>query len=118
VIGDDAGGVIDTYVMWIDRLRASEVPVRIEGICHSACTLTLSLPRSQVCVASTATFGFHLATAYGLPLTEYTEALVRRHYPLAVQKWIARRGGLSPTFIYMSAMELADIGVFPMCAKN
>jgi hypothetical protein len=115
VIADDPGGVVDTFLMWIERIRASRIPVRIEGICHSACTLVLSLPRSQVCVTPTASLGFHLASQGPFPLQEFTAALVRRYYPQAVQEWIRSRGGLTQAFIYLGSAEIVEMGVFPQC---
>lgn len=118
VIGDDPGGTVDTYLMWVDRIRHARIPVRVEGLCHSACTLILSLPQEQVCVTHTASFGFHLATRGMLLLPDFTQALMRRYYPVRVQRWIELRGPLTAEFIYLAGPELSLMGVYPMCEQE
>lgn len=117
IIDNDHGGVVDTFAMWYARLRASGAPVVLRGLCESACTLILTLPYSQVCVEPTASLGFHLATIGDRNEPEVTEALIRRYYPEAVQKWLATRKLRSvPT--YMTAAEIVAAGIFPACGTK
>lgn len=115
VIGDDGGGNVATFVMWYKRLAESGVPVRVRGLCVSACTFVLMLPKSQVCVEPTASFGFHLATDgddnADVPITA---ALIRRWYPESVRKWLVGKT-LAERPIYMTAEEAVKLDVFPAC---
>jgi hypothetical protein len=77
VIGDDWGGSVDDHTKFLDYLKQSGVPVRVEGMCVSACTLVaLGLPRAQVCALPSAFLGFHLAQTGGRPNPELTEILI------------------------------------------
>jgi len=121
VITDDGGGVVSDYMKFYQRIELSGVPVRIEGMCVSACTLVLALPPSQVCVTERASFGFHLATINDIPQPELTNVLIHRFYPPAVQKWIAdyvaKNGELTVDHVaYMIAPEILALNVFPLCA--
>ena len=116
VIDDDEGGFLDTYLAWYGRLRTAQVPVRLRGICISACTLVLTLPRSQVCVEPTASFGFHAARVglQGPAVLEYTNAFIRRYYPAAVQEWLMHKP-LTLEVSYMAAGEIVALELFPAC---
>lgn len=59
LIGNDPGGEGDDYILMFRRLQASGIPVIIDGLCKSACTIVLSLPPEQVCATPTGRFGFH-----------------------------------------------------------
>lgn len=115
VIGDDHGGNVDTFLMWYGRLRDAGAPVVLRGVCESACTFVLTLPRDQVCVEPTASLGFHLATIDEKPEPEVTGALIRRWYPESVRKWLATRK-LRAVPTYMTAREIVELGIFPACA--
>lgn len=117
IIGDDHGGVVDTFAMWYARLRSSGTPVILRGMCESACTLVLILPASQVCVEPTASLGFHLATIGERGEPEVTAALIRRFYPESVQKWLAARK-LRAVPTYMTAAEIVEAGIFPACGAS
>jgi hypothetical protein len=118
VINDDGGGGVSDHVKFYNRIREAGIPVRIEGMCVSACTLVLDLPRNEVCITSTASFGFHLASD-GDPNPNLTEALIRRFYPPAVQQWIKDytriHGKLSERVIYMTFDEIMDLDVLSEC---
>lgn len=114
VIDDDGGGDVDTYISWYQRLKDSGTPVALRGICQSACGLVLMLPFEQVCVESTASLGFHLASTERGPVPEYTFALFRRYTPLAVQGWLSDKE-LTRTMIFMTSKEIVDLGVFRPC---
>lgn len=123
VIGDDDGGGIDDHVKFFERLMQSGVPVRVQGICISACTLVLMLPQSQVCFAPTAALGFHLARTGARPEPELTVVLQRRYYPQVVQdwinRWVAARGPLTvDRIVYLSAHDLVAMGGGRWCDKS
>ena len=110
------GGTIGTFATFYDALRGSGVPVVLKGICISACTLILELPKTQVCVEPTASLGFHLAVngETNTPDPEMTSALIWRYYPPAVQAWLATKQ-LSPAVIFMSAKEIVALNIFDPC---
>lgn len=116
IIDDDDGGQVDQFLMWYKRLADSGVPVVLRGICVSACTLVLRLPKSQVCVEPSASFGFHLWSMYSTPSPSFTWAGARRYYPKVVQEWLKAQPplGLAPT--YMTAEEIVKLGIFPWCS--
>lgn len=116
VIDDDDGGSVDQFLMWYKRLADSKTPVVLRGICVSACTLVLTLPKSQVCVEPTASFGFHLWQMYGTPNPPFTWAGARRYYPKVVVDWLKAQPplGMAPT--YMTAEEIVGLGIFPWCS--
>jgi hypothetical protein len=114
VIGDDVGGNLAFFAMWYKRIRDSGVPVRVEGVCESACTLALSLPHDQVCIAPTASFGFHLASYNGETAPGVTGAMIRRWYPEKVRKWLVGQT-LIEAPLYMTANTVVSLGIFPAC---
>ena len=117
MIDDSPGGEIDTFRSFYAALKNSRVPVILRGICVSACTLILMLPKSQVCVEPTALLGFHLASdGSGTPLPEYTEALIRRLYPTAIRDWLKGQVLTIEHILWMPADEIVQLGVFSPCA--
>jgi hypothetical protein len=116
VIDDDPGGQVNDHIRWYGRVRDSGVPVILRGMCVSACTFILTLPKTQVCVEPTATLGFHWASSDGKPAPDTTQALIARYYPIAVQKWIAART-LGDEPIYMFAPEIVSLGIFSACPE-
>lgn len=116
IIDNNPGGQVGTFAAFYDALRASGVPVVLRGLCMSACTLILELPKTQVCVEPTASLGFHLAVngETNVPDPEMTQALIRRYYPSAVQAWLTTKD-LSPKLTFMSADEIVALGVFNPC---
>src|SRR5918994_3365846 len=58
-IGGDRGGYVVQYALRMLKLKQSGKPVQFAGKCQSACTIYLSLPRSQTCIAPGSSFGFH-----------------------------------------------------------
>lgn len=114
IIDNDGGGNIATFTMWYNRLRESGVPVRVRGICDSACTLALSLPHDQVCMEGTGSFGFHLASYNDEAAPGVTGAMIRRWYPLAVRKWLMGQT-IHEAPLYMTANTVVRLGIFPAC---
>lgn len=113
-IGDDEGGVVDVFLMWYGRVRDSGVPVRVKGLCQSACTLVLSLPPEQVCIETTASLGFHLFAYGGVPSLNRTQAYMRRYYPVALQTALGKFK-LSRDMIFIPAAEIVNLGVMRAC---
>lgn len=120
VIDDDPGGLVYQALMFYQRIKDSGVPVRLRGICDSACTYILTLPKSQVCVEPTASLGFHLATdddndtKGDIP---ETMALIRRYYPPAVVEWIMSGPPLTLKIRYMDAATIVKLGIFDACPQ-
>lgn len=98
---DNHGGRVAAYnAEW--ALHAQQgASVRIVGPCQSACTVLLGhIPRSRICVTEQASFGFHLAN---LP---QATATLWAAYPGDIKAWINAHGGLTHTFIWMSAPDV------------
>ncbi len=107
-IENDPGGSLPAYRARVDAARASGERVVIDGKCFSACTLWLTLPRTQICATTRAVFGFHWVTdsRLGLPDRAATEALTDL-YPEHVRRFIVGRGGLWLTPIFVRGNVLA-----------
>jgi hypothetical protein len=122
VIGDSNGGSVWSFAFFYEAIEASGVPVEVDGICISSCTLALLMPKSQVCLTERTTLGFHAVTTNGRPDVGMTEAVQRRYFPAVLQKflddyWEAQPGGI-PTVrdIYLvPAKTLAEIGAVRIC---
>lgn len=115
VIDNDDGGDVDTFIMWYERVRQSGVPVRVRGICASACTIVTSLPKEQVCIEPTASLGFHLFRVNGDSDPGATQAYIRRYYPVELQAWLKDQPDLTPNVVYMSAAEAVESGSVRPC---
>jgi len=113
-IANDAGGQIGPYLDKLVSLRSSGQSVAIDGPCLSACTLLLGIiPRERICVTPRAKLGFHAAwkpdaSGHKRLSHEGTKALWEI-YPANVRSWLARRGGLTPTMVFLSGNELASM---------
>jgi hypothetical protein len=113
-IAGDGGGQIGAYLQRHEAMRQSGERVVIDGPCLSACTMVLgAIPRNRICVTSRAVLGFHAAydlDQSGRQVTSYGgTSLMMSHYPQHVQKWIARRGGLSRQMMYLSGRGLSSM---------
>jgi hypothetical protein len=110
-IADDRGGRIGTYVDKYQGLRSSGETVIIDGLCASACTIILgAVPHSKICVTSHASLGFHAAWDFGangraVTNPEATQMLYSM-YPSQVRRWIAQRGGLKSSMIFLRGKQL------------
>ena len=108
VIRNDHGGNLGDYASRAAALERSGEPVRILGVCNSACTTLLGLPAHQVCVGRRARFGFHRAyeiDARGRFVRDSASgtAALMSFYPPNVKAWLFRRGGLTRALKIMSA---------------
>lgn len=113
-IAEDRGGRIGTYVDRYESLRSSGEQVVIDGLCASACTIILgAVPSSRICVTSRATLGFHAAWDVGARGRVVTNREATRMlyamYPMRVQRWIARHGGLTRHMIFLRGTQLASM---------
>ena len=106
------GGEVGGFLKLFEVLRESGERIVIDGPCYSACTLVLStIPRERICVTRRAVLGFHRGRLFDHEGNEYTvppslNAAVVDVYPEPVQRWIARRGGLTKKLIMLRGAEL------------
>lgn len=117
VIDNDPGGDIDQEWLWVSRIELAGTPIRFRGECDSACTLLLSLPKSQMCAEPTALFGFHLATheETGKPVDQGTmDRLSHRFYPPALRAWLSKQH-LEASLTYLYAEDAIKLGVVNAC---
>jgi hypothetical protein len=110
-IANDKGGNIGVYWSRFTALRDSGQNVIIDGTCSSACTMVLGIvPDDRICVTAKAVLGFHAAWRPGLLGFEIINDPATRTlwdlYPIPIQQWIARHGGLGLQMIYLSGPEL------------
>jgi hypothetical protein len=121
-IRGSAGGEVSDYLEIFKAVRQSGERVVIDGPCLSACTLVLSIvPSSRICVTRRAVFGFHAARRLDrrsgrlLPARDATR-VIESTYPVAVQNWIERHGGLSHHLILLRGRELTEL--YPFCGVH
>ena len=114
------GGEVGGFLKLFEMLRESGERIIIDGPCYSACTLVLStIPKERICVTRRAVLGFHGARLIDREGNEYTvprsvNAAVADVYPEPVQRWIARRGGLTRKLITLRGAELYRY--YPRCS--
>lgn len=100
-ISDDHGGLLSAYQMQWATLGSQGVKVRIAGPCVSACTVLLGyIPRKSICVTSSASLGFHLAT------TDYATRDLLSAYPADLRLWIEQHGGLTFQLMWLQAPDI------------
>ena len=89
VVRSDRGGLLGQRSEEIRALRASGQRVELRGTCLSACTMYLSLP--NVCVAASASFGFHGPSRgqRALPPAEFEHwsEVMARNYREPLRSW-------------------------------
>jgi hypothetical protein len=110
-ITDDDGGKIGIYWSRDMALRNSGEDVVIDGKCYSACTMVLGIvPQDRICVTAKAVLGFHAAWRPGFlgfqAINDPATRTLWNLYPIPIQQWIARNGGLGLQMIYLSGPEL------------
>jgi hypothetical protein len=91
----DRGGEVIRYAIKVKQYEKQGRQVRFAGRCSSACTLYLSLPASQTCIAPGANFGFHKAYGASARGNRTANAFLMRNYPSWVRHWITDNGGLT-----------------------
>jgi hypothetical protein len=120
-IGEDTGGLIETYVQRFSRVRNSGERIVVDGQCLSACTLMLAyVPRERICVTPNAVFGFHSAWSYdaqgGQTLDQKATQSLWNMYPERIRQWIRANGGLHQKLIYLRGRRLAAL--YPICSPG
>jgi hypothetical protein len=108
------GGEVGPFLDLFERVRDSGQRVVIDGPCLSACTLVLSLvPGERICVTRRAILGFHAARSVDrrgrMHVEPEASELVMEAYPVAVQGWIRRHGGLTSRLLLLRGRELTAI---------
>lgn len=110
-IRHDKGGDLRLYQIKARVARELKLNVIIDGLCASACTVLVQLPRSQVCATARAELGFH-RVRLAKPVDNGAARLRRanhelmRSYPVGIRNWIERRGGLSDRLLKMKSAEV------------
>lgn len=104
IVRRDMGGDLNQRVVQVEQMRAAGTPVRIEGLCVSACTLYLGLPNA--CVSPGAALGFHgpRTRLPGIPLPaadfERLTQVMANYYPGAIREWFMREARMLNTSDY------------------
>ena len=117
-IRHDRGGDVGLYQIKAQVARELKLNVVIDGLCASACTLLVGLPKAQVCATGRARLHFHRARLArpmknGRALLRRTNADILSSYPAGIRRWITRHGGLGDR---MLKMEPADVARYlPPC---
>lgn len=100
-IGNERGGYVVDYAARVLKLQESNAEVRFTGHCDSACTLYLSLPQDQTCIARGASFRFHAPSASSRYARKAAETYMLQTYPEWVTAWIQAQGGLTRKIVTM-----------------
>lgn len=74
-ISNNDGGMIAHFALQLVQFRNHGTLVKFSGRCDSACTLFLSLPEHQTCIASGAYFRFPRSVRPILPLGSFGTVL-------------------------------------------
>jgi hypothetical protein len=99
-VSDNHGGSVAAYDARWAAYASRGVSVKIVGPCQSACTVLLGhIPRERICVTPAARFGFHLANLASATAT------LRAAYDSDITGWIDSHGGLTKSFIWMTAPD-------------
>lgn len=100
-VSDDLGGFVFLYQARWEKLAAKNVNVRVSGRCTSACTVLVGyIPRQNICVTPTGSFGFHSATM------QFATDALWKIYPEDIRNWITQHGGL--TFLHIMWLQAPE----------
>jgi hypothetical protein len=122
-IGTSPGGSVFGFIGDYDELRRSGRPVRIDGLCVSACTLLVGeIPPDRICVTPYAKLAFHSAKE---PSEKHPDRwvfspdgtrILWQMYPDKVQALLRRHGWEAtgkranhPDLIYIKGKELLSL---------
>lgn len=112
-ITNNRGGDVAEWQAAVKNWRANDTQIIVAGLCNSACTMVLALPKT--CVTPDAVMGFHGASAKG-PLAGLYEAqangILADHYPPSIrtlfwEKFAAIKGRTAK----LNADQLIALGV-------
>ena len=96
-IAGQPGGAVSTHAARVIDYDRAGTRVRLMGICASACTLVLALPRDRICVGPGVAVGFHQPAPRNNPGLSSTDlgTAMEDTYPGLVRQWLkANFGGL------------------------
>ncbi|MGA2491847.1 MAG: hypothetical protein ABSF67_02725 [Roseiarcus sp.] len=99
IVSQDVGGTLAIYALAFDRMRQIGLPVAVDGLCASACTLVFELPDAERCATWRAAFAFHRASA---PIGD---AVLWAAYSAPLK---ARLGELHPWVVTLRAPEIFE----------
>jgi hypothetical protein len=94
-VENDSGGVIAEYALSVAKAQRKGKRVKLRGRCASACTLYLSLPKTQLCLGERVFFVFHAPYGSSGKANAEAKAFLQKKYPKWVQSWINSNGGLT-----------------------
>lgn len=100
-IRSNSGGYVARFALQVAQHERTGQRVRFLGRCDSSCTLFLSLPPHQTCIAPGAYFRFHAPQAKSAKTRAVAQQFMMRRYPPWVQAWIVKNGGLSSALLRM-----------------
>ena len=110
-IAGQPGGAVSSHAARVIDYDNAGTRVRLMGVCASACTLVLALPRDRICVGPGAALGFHQPAPRnnpGLPTTDIGAAM-QDTYPGFVRQWLKSNfGGLpagTPKFMRYDVLK-------------
>lgn len=113
IVRNSQGGSVELFETAMIEADRSGATVRIEGPCHSACTVLLSA--KKVCVAKAAVIGVHGASRAGKVDIALTKKWARKYHPPRLRRWAESVGAYgSPQMTTISAPELWAMG-FKRC---
>lgn len=114
-IRNDAGGVVNDYVVKANIAILRGDQVRIDGWCASACTAYLGNPNT--CVTPSAQFGFHGPTGGSQAQNQRAAQTLARHLPVVLRGWYLSNAAqlTGHDHIAISAGELVRIGAARWC---
>jgi hypothetical protein len=111
------GGDVAEFATAILHDKQTHLPIRILGLCASACTMGLG--EGNVCVADDALFMFH--GAYTDPKdiagsqSKVGTAEMESFYPKSLRAYLKSLGGLTATEIWLHGRDLVTIGAAKRC---
>ncbi len=114
-IRNDAGGVVNDYIIRANLAVLRGDRLRIDGWCASACTAYLGNPNT--CVTPSARFGFH-GPSGGSPAENRRAAqTLARHLPAVLRDWYLTKAAplQGHAHIAISGKELVRIGAAHWC---
>ena len=114
-ISNNSGGMIVRFALQLAEFRNDGTLVKFSGRCDSACTLLLSLPPEQTCIASGAYFRFHAPSARSSRSARLAQSYLMEKYPDWVMSWIEDNGGLSNVLVTMNYDYASQF--IPSCDK-
>jgi hypothetical protein len=109
----DYGGNVLERLQQMHYLKMSGQEFRIEGVCISACTMFLGLPK--VCVAEDTIFGFHSAASFDgekWEKSEWGNAIALDVYPLRIREFVTKNNFLkSLDLSFVNAETMWALGI-------